>query len=547
MGRRAAARRAEGAAAIAFWLAVWQAASVAAGSGVILAGPLDVLAALCRLIPTAAFWGQVGFSCLRIMGGCAAGYAAALALAAASARWDAVRVLLRPALSAVKGTPVACVVVMLLIWFGSRNVSAAAVFLMVLPGIYFPVLEGLDRLDAGSRELFDLMCRGRGAGARRALALVWPGILPYLTAASRTVLGMSWKAGVAAELIGTPTGSIGERIYQAKLLLETSDLFAWTLVVVALSWGFERLALAAIGRTWPAAGRLAAFINGIVVKNPFESARNRGSLFIGRSLSGRETAKIIDSGARDTPNGPRSKERPPVQEAVSADSKGFLTTSRFANASQHRSEAVLTVRDLVAGNGGAPATGPVSFSLNPGETLCLAGPSGAGKTTLLRAIAGSIPAMAGELDVPRGGCSTVFQDTRLVEGLTAAENVALFARGGSAGATKAGARALLAELLPVDALDRPVGELSGGQRRRVEIARALAAPGELILLDEPFTGLDAAARDRAIACIERHRAGRPVTFTAHDGSLARELGAQLVELEPTAPQNDGPRAKSSRP
>lgn len=457
MGRRVPSR-AQDLAAAAFWLVAWQLASVAVGDGLILAGPVDVAIALARLVPTAAFWGQAGFSTLRIVGGCTAGYLVAGALACAAHRWRPVRALLQPALSAVKGTPVACVVVLLLIWFGSRNVSAVAVLLMVLPGIYFPVLAGLDAADGRMRELFDVF---GVRGPRRALALIWPSVLPLLTAASRTVLGMSWKAGVAAELIGTPTGSIGERIYQAKLLLETSDLFAWTIVVVALSWAFERVALAALQGSWPAAGRAAANL------------------------------------ARMRDPSPGSMERP----------------------------ASITASELMVGHDGLPCAGPFSFRLSSDGILCLRGASGAGKTTLMRTIAGLDRPVSGTLDTDAARMSTVFQEPTLIEDLSAIDNVLLFS---APGTSRMDARSLLEELLPPETLGRPVRELSGGQCRRVELVRAFAAPSNLVLLDEPFTGLDAKAHARALAFINAHRAGRAIIIATHDGSDARELGAAVL-------------------
>lgn len=451
----AARRRLNGALAVLFWIGVWQVASAAVGSEFILAGPLDALSALVRLVPTPAFWGQVAFSAVRIASGTAAGYLIAIALAALSWRSDLARTLTAPALSAIKGTPVACVVVVLLIWFGSRNVSAIAVFLMALPGIYFPVLKGLETLDAKQGELFRL----HRAGARRTLlAHVVPGVLPYLVSASATVLPMSWKAGVAAELIGVPDGSIGERIYQAKLLLETADLFAWTIVVVIVAWAFEHAVLAGLRALWPACGKLAAAAPG------------------GR-----------------------------VEPAANT--------------------CTLDAHELVVGHDGRAACAPIDFRLRAGDALCLLGRSGAGKTTVLYSVSGLIPPLAGSLKTcPNARFSAVFQEPRLVEDLTAIENIRLFAQAGT------DVRALAEEVLPPSALDVPVRSLSGGQRRRVELVRAFAAPADITVLDEPFSGLDADAHTRALAFISRHREERMLVVSTHDERDPRALGAQALRI-----------------
>lgn len=445
-----------------FWLAIWQAASMLDGSGVLLCGPLDALLALCRLVCAQAFWSSICFSTLRIIAGIAGGYLIAGILAAASWHARAVRALLQPALLAIKSTPVACIVVILLIWTGATNVSIITVLLLVVPAIYFAVCTGLDNMDADQRDLFEVF----GAGRRtRFLALIWPTVLPYLQAASSTVLGMSWKAGIAAELIGVPTGSIGERIYQAKLLLETPDLFAWTFCVICLSWLFEHGAMALLRGTWPRAARLA------LGASRGDAADVRG-----------------DRGAR---------------------------------------KARLCARDLLIGYGDKPLCEPLSFSLGPSSRLCLQAPSGAGKTTLLRTMAQLQYPLGGTVENTARERSMVFQDTRLVEDLDALDNILLFARPGFA---REEARDLACELLPKDVLSRPVQELSGGQRRRVELARAFAASGELVLLDEPFGGLDAQAHARALTFVKQYGAGRLVVLSTHDASDAQMLEAQVIEL-----------------
>lgn len=444
---------------VAFWLVVWQVASMLDNSGILLCGPLDALLALCRLSCTQTFWSSICFSTLRIVAGVLLGYIIAGVLAAASWHTSTVRILLQPALLAIKSTPVACVVVILLIWTGAANVSVITVLLLVVPAIYFALCAGLNNMDAGRRDLFEVFgVRGR----RRFFALTWPAILPYLEAASSTVLGMSWKAGIAAELIGVPAGSLGERIYQAKLLLETPDLFAWTFCVICLSWLFEHGAMALLRGTWPRAAKLAL----------------------------RAPRDLMESG-------------------------------------RGNSDASLRAQGLLIGYGAEPLCEPLGFSLGPSSCLCLQAPSGTGKTTLLHTVARLQCPLAGSLENTARGRSMMFQDTRLVEDLDAIDNILLFARPGF---TRKDARDLACELLPKDALSRPVRELSGGQRRRVELARAFAAPGELVLLDEPFGGLDAQAHSCALAFVKRHGAGRIVVFATHDANDAQVLGAQILEL-----------------
>lgn len=152
----------------------------------------------------------------------------------------------------------------------------------------------------------------------------------------------------------------------------------------------------------------------------------------------------------------------------------------------------------------------VNWEIEEGERWQLAGPSGIGKTTLLRLLMGLERADGGRI-LGTGGLRfcPVFQQDRLVEIWNAVENVALVCD------DAARARRLLGELLPQDALRQPVRTLSGGMRRRVALARALAAPGDVLVLDEPFAGLDARTAERAADVLEAHCGRRTIILVSH--------------------------------
>lgn len=170
----------------------------------------------------------------------------------------------------------------------------------------------------------------------------------------------------------------------------------------------------------------------------------------------------------------------------------------------------------------------VTFALPAGSVTCLMAPSGSGKTTLFRVLLGLEAADSGEIrGVCPGRISMMFQEDRLCETLTPVENVALVL---PPTARRGNVRDLLAEILPADCLGQPVMELSGGMRRRVSLARAVAFPGDFIVLDEPFTGLDQATKEKVIAFVLRHRAGRTLLVATHGQDDARLLGAERVNL-----------------
>lgn len=169
----------------------------------------------------------------------------------------------------------------------------------------------------------------------------------------------------------------------------------------------------------------------------------------------------------------------------------------------------------------------VSLTLEPGAAVCLMAPSGRGKTTLLRCIAGLEKPDSGTVrDVPER-IGYVFQEDRLCGHMSAVENVRLAT--GRRMDTET-IQSHLTELGLGGQLHQPVEELSGGQRRRVAIARAVCFGGGLLLLDEPFKGLDAETRQQAAAYILRHRNGAAVVCVTHDREDAAALGAEIVAL-----------------
>jgi NitT/TauT family transport system permease protein len=93
---------------------------------------------------------------------------------------------------------------------------------------------------------------------RRLPAIDAPAVLPHLLAACQVGVGLAWKSGITAEVIGLPQGSIGERLYQAKIFLSTADLFAWTIVIIALSFLFERVVRALLTRLEVRVGRVGS-------------------------------------------------------------------------------------------------------------------------------------------------------------------------------------------------------------------------------------------------------------------------------------------------
>ncbi len=225
-------------------LTVWQGAAMLVHSPILLPSPVRVAARLAVLMPTADFWRVIGFSLLRIAGGFLLALIAATALAFLAGRFSLLEILLRPYVLAIKSVPVASFIILALIWLRASQLSLFISFLMVFPVLYTNVLAGIRSADG---QLLEMARVFRVPWVRRVRMIYLPAVEPFLLAGSATALGMSWKAGVAAEVIGVVGGSLGERLYDAKIYLMTADLLAWTVVIVALSAGFEKLILCLLG------------------------------------------------------------------------------------------------------------------------------------------------------------------------------------------------------------------------------------------------------------------------------------------------------------
>ncbi|MBR6029479.1 MAG: ABC transporter permease subunit [Clostridia bacterium] len=226
--------------AVAVWLLVWQTAAWLVGKPILLVGPVEVLTRLFSLAQEASFWQAVWGSLWRIAGGFFLAFALSVPLALGASRLRWLRELLSPLMLTIKTVPVASFIILALIWFSSRTLSILISFLMVLPILYSHLLDGLGQVDRNLREMAAVF---RVPRLRYLRCVALPQLMPAFLTGCRIALGLGWKAGIAAEVIGTPAGTIGKWLQQAKLYLDTPDLFAWTVTVVALSVCFERLTL----------------------------------------------------------------------------------------------------------------------------------------------------------------------------------------------------------------------------------------------------------------------------------------------------------------
>ncbi|MGI8593311.1 MAG: metal ABC transporter ATP-binding protein [Solirubrobacteraceae bacterium] len=212
---------------------------------------------------------------------------------------------------------------------------------------------------------------------------------------------------------------------------------------------------------------------------------------------------------------------------MSTDPTSLASAQGFA--AGYGGAPLVTAQDLAAGYGGAPVIGDVSFAVAPGDRVALLGPNGGGKTTLFRVILGELSPSAGTLRLD-GSVATVPQTdrSRLDFPVTALDVALMGALPRLPWWRRPGRddRRRALEALDTVALrehaGEPFGELSGGQRQRVLIARALVQDSRLLLLDEPYGGLDATTAERLTALLDRlAQGGHGLMIATHDLEQAR--------------------------
>lgn len=219
-------------ACIALWVVLWQLVADFINLPLLVSSPLTVLQTLQTLVVTADFWLSISKTLLSVLGGFCTALVLGTVLAGLCAQNDWVKCFVGVPMTIIKATPVASFIILALIWIKSAYIAWFICLLMVLPTVYTNVLQGVYHTDQKLIELGQCY----GFSRKKMLAHIYvPSVMPYFTAAVTSGLGLAWKAGVSAEILGLIGGTIGKNLYDAKIYLETEQLFAWTVVIILLS------------------------------------------------------------------------------------------------------------------------------------------------------------------------------------------------------------------------------------------------------------------------------------------------------------------------
>lgn len=434
----------------AFWVAVWQIIYMIVGLDIIIPSPLGTAKRVGELMLTADFWVITASSVGRILLGYLCGILLGLLLAAATYGSGLMHALFKPIISIARATPVASLSVIIIVWVTNQAVPLFIVGLMVFPIIWGNTFEGIKNTD---KKLLQ-MSKSYSVGFFSQLLHVYiPSVYPYFISGASTALGLAWKSGIAAEILGSTQGSVGQQLNTAKVTLDSEGKFAWTVVVILLSILFERVIVWLLRRT--------------SVHIPV-----------------------------------KAKKAPHRAEGI-VPPKGFISAKNISK-SYGDSEVL---RD-------------VSLDILPDSVTAVRGVSGSGKTTLLMILAGLLEADSGKV-TGEGGISFLFQENRLLPWLTVRENILYVNQ-------SADVEKLLSLVSLEGTEDMYPEELSGGMKRRLSIARTLAGKGAVVLLDEPFTGLDEQLREQVAERVFRYLSGRAVVLVTHDSAEIEQFAQREV-------------------
>ncbi len=204
----------------------------------LLAGPIEVARRFFELIFTQGFWRSVASSSLRILLGLILGIVIGVltAIIAKSNVW--LSAIFKQLSLLSKTVPIAVVSILLLILFSNQWIATTVVFIMSFPIIFTNYLKGLEKYDDNILELAQVF---QWSNIKKWKYVYLKSAEPYLQSGLEIACGMAWKAGIAAEILGVPEHSFGEKIYSAKVFLESADIFAYAIAIVLLSLLFEKI------------------------------------------------------------------------------------------------------------------------------------------------------------------------------------------------------------------------------------------------------------------------------------------------------------------
>ncbi len=508
---------------IAFWLCLWQMVAAWLDKPIFLPYPGDVWKALVALVGDETFLTIVGSSLAHIGIGFSFALVVGLVLAVACSFSDFLAALLLPAIKLIKTVPVVSFVILVLLWVDAAKISIVISFLIVLPVIYENVRRGIRETNPQLLEMSKVF--GVGIG-KRLRYIFLPSAIPYSTAACSVGLSLCWKAGIAAEVIGLAKNSIGRQLYDAKLYLDAEALFAWTIVVIVVSVVFEWLVMVVMRlvHVWLAdntlryyKSRFLRFVLGLPKEERAAEVAPQEEMAM-EEVAPQEDAALKSTGVIEMGDSEGVAAEPTLPAASGSEVEQTLPSANVP---------IVSLENIGKVYDGKAVLSDVSLKLCQGDVVLLRGASGSGKTTLLRILLGLTEPDSGKRVTTYAKPAAVFQEDRLCEAFCAYDNVKL-------AIPERSKEEILADLRDVgidEAVRKPTREFSGGMKRRVAWVRALQSDWNLLVLDEPFTGLDSARIAQLVAQLKEKREQGAIAIVTHNTSEITKIYESFSDMK----------------
>lgn len=438
---------------ILFWIFMWQILASFVNQEILLVSPISVLIQLFDMIQIKETWSIIIHSTMGIMLGFFGAFFLGFFLAYLSYRSKIIKIWIAPILFGIKSIPVASFTILLFLFLSSKWLPITIVFFMVLPIVYGNILQGFFDLDT---QLLEVVKVFHITKIKQWRYLYSSELLPYVKTSCFLGVGFAWKSGVAAEVIGMCRGTIGQALYESKIYFDTTLLFAWTIIILLVSFAWEKI------------------IKQLIKQIEF--------LLLSPSLSVKDNENKISN---------RNEILHEIKiENITKKYKNQVVLDRY-------NEKIIL----------------------PSITA-IEGKSGVGKTTLLRCILGLENVNSGRIIGTNNiRFSVVFQENCLCENLSVLLNIQFVSN-----QTIDDIKEELKKVGLIGIENKKVKELSGGMKRRIAIVRALQVPFDVLILDEPFQGLDESLKEQVIGYIKEKIQNKTVLIVSHNKEELEKIG-----------------------
>jgi len=225
---------------ISFLLIVvlWKIASIMVGSEIIIPSPESTIYGLVSIVSSENFLQIILETIIRVLEAFLVSCIAGIVVGLITGFSKTINALFKPFLVVMMSTPVISFILLALIWFKTEQIPVFVAFLVIFPIISVNVSEGIKNIDF---KLVQMAKAYRVKGIRILTEIYLPSITSYLVAGISTAVGIGWKVVVTAEVLSQPRYAVGTSMETAKAYLETSTVFAWTIIAILLSFLFEKL------------------------------------------------------------------------------------------------------------------------------------------------------------------------------------------------------------------------------------------------------------------------------------------------------------------